>query len=90
MRVFNRLLSKTLQDAGLVGKASRARDMVSSSAHPVSNLRLIRFAVNEEESEAERSYRIARSDLQNWNQRYWEKHNRDFYKVFSKVVIVIF
>lgn len=83
MRVFNRLLSKTLQEArqGGKSKAVRGADMISCSPHPVSNLRLIQFTARDDETDAERNYRIARAELQSWNQRYWENHNREFYKV---------
>ena len=52
-----------------------------SSAHPVSNLRLLKVERVTDESDSEKYYRLASNELQMWNQTYWETHNREFYKV---------
>jgi hypothetical protein len=57
------------------------RDLVSP-AHPVSNLRLLTFAVPKNESKVEKEYRMKRKELQDWNQDYWLKNNQAFQKVF--------
>ena len=46
-----------------------------SSPHPVSNLRLLRYEAKEGESVAEQQLRRMQSELQEWNQSYWEDHN---------------
>lgn len=50
-----------------------------SSPHPVSNLRLIRPYIPPDETPQEREYRGKLMQLQEWNQRYWEDHNKSFF-----------
>ncbi|XP_043269912.1 COA8 family protein CBG23705, mitochondrial isoform X2 [Venturia canescens] len=45
---------------------------------PVSNLRPIIFAKNENETDLEKQYRKAREATQAWNQKFWAEHNRNF------------
>lgn len=56
------------------------KDRVSST-HPVSNLRLFKLSAPQNESNAEREYRLKRDELQEWNQHYWATYNRTFFKV---------
>ncbi|RWS31916.1 hypothetical protein B4U80_05468 [Leptotrombidium deliense] len=49
-----------------------------SSADPLSNLRLIKFAVQNNETAYEREYREQRSNVQQWNHDYWQKNNAHF------------
>ncbi|KAI1285008.1 hypothetical protein HDE_12345 [Halotydeus destructor] len=56
----------------------RTKQLVST-AHPVSNLRLIKEVPADDETLAERNYRIKRTELQDWNQSYWKEHNRAFF-----------
>lgn len=48
---------------------------------PVSNLRKVIFRIPPNETELERKYRELRTEVQEWNQKFWEKHNSRFYQV---------
>ncbi|KAJ8725370.1 hypothetical protein PYW08_003553 [Mythimna loreyi] len=47
---------------------------------PVSNLRKVIFRIPPNETELERKYREMRTEVQEWNQTFWEKHNSRFYQ----------
>jgi hypothetical protein len=62
-----------------VRKSASERPKISvSSPHPISNLRLFQYSPNQQESDEEKRLRQMRSELQDWNQTYWENHNRLF------------
>lgn len=65
---------------------SSGRKTSVSSAHPVSNLRLIRRPVPDQESKAEKQLRLHQSELQDWNQKYWESHNQSFNEKKQKFI----
>ncbi|XP_024945677.1 apoptogenic protein 1, mitochondrial isoform X5 [Cephus cinctus] len=44
----------------------------------ISNLRPIIFAKSDRETELEKKYRETREATQEWNQRFWTKHNTNF------------
>lgn len=48
--------------------------------HPVSNLRLKKFPFQNLTEEEKHFYDKSR-EVQEWNQKYWELHNRDFVMV---------
>ncbi len=48
---------------------------------PVTNLRPIIFYVPEKETAIEKRYRLERYLLQEWNHRFWRRHNEMFVKV---------
>lgn len=50
---------------------------------PISNLRLMKFSVPEMETSIERLFRIERTRVQNWNNRFWTKHNHSFKTVIG-------
>uniref|UniRef100_A0A2A4JI94 Apoptogenic protein 1, mitochondrial n=1 Tax=Heliothis virescens TaxID=7102 RepID=A0A2A4JI94_HELVI len=47
---------------------------------PVSNLRRVIFRIPPNETELEKQYREMRTEVQEWNQKFWEKHNSRFYQ----------
>jgi len=69
-------------DAPGVGRAGGGQSTtLVSCSHPVSSLRLLRYPVPQQESRAEKVFREAREELQGWNHRHWEAHNRAFFRV---------
>lgn len=55
---------------------------------PVSNLRKVIFRIPPNETELEKRYRELRSEVQEWNQKFWEKHNSRFYQVLNIIVLI--
>ena len=49
--------------------------------NPKSNLRLVTYYQAENESRIEEYFRKKRIEVQEWNQEFWENHNKKFYKV---------
>jgi hypothetical protein len=82
---------KTIKSCELRSLSTKHNNSISDSVsapHPISNLRLIKFAKHPNESIAERDFRIKRIKLQNWNHNYWFVNNSAFQKVllfFSKL-----
>lgn len=54
-----------------------------SSAHPTSHIYLVKHAIPEDESPAEKRYRMMREEYQLWNHFYWEENNKQFQEVSS-------
>ena len=44
----------------------------------MTNLRPVKFAVAEDETELEARLRVARQEAQTWNQQWWHTHNTSF------------
>lgn len=55
-----------------------------SSAHPKSHINLIKHAIPDCESDAEKRYRKLYEDNQLWNHCYWEENNTRFLKVCNR------
>ena len=50
----------------------------SGPPRTVTNLRPVKFAVAEDETELEARLREARQEAQTWNQQWWHSHNTNF------------
>ncbi len=60
---------------------------------PTSNLRPYKFYIPRDETWKERDFRLQRQEIQEWNQDFWAKHNRNFETVniiFNKLHVVYF
>lgn len=70
----------------LATKDSRSALEVSSP-HPMSNLRFMRRTPPANETDLERDLRMSQDNLQEWNHKYWQDHNKRFFEgrdAFSK------
>lgn len=52
--------------------------------NPLTNLRPLKFHIPENETEIERRYRLKREEVQQWNDRFWARHNTRFFEVCEK------
>lgn len=48
---------------------------------PISNIRPVRFYVPPDETAVEKSFRLQRSEVLEWNQMFWRDHNSRYFKV---------
>lgn len=58
-----------------------------SSAHPTSHIYLVKHAIPEDESPAEKRYRMMREEYQLWNHFYWEENNKQFQEEKAQYII---
>ena len=75
-------------------RSSPDRDTVKASlsgydeigpAHPVSNLRQMRYLIPANESELHRKYRLLREETWHWSNEFWAKHNTEFAEVNNAI-----
>ena len=55
--------------------------------HPVSNLRLKVFPTSKHLTKEEAHFYKRSKEIQDWNQEYWESHNKDFEQVLFYLIL---
>ncbi|KAK7071978.1 Apoptogenic protein 1, mitochondrial [Halocaridina rubra] len=53
---------------------------------PLSNIRVYKYYVPPDETDLECRYRIARTETQEWNQKFWTHHNSKFKKMKEEFI----
>jgi len=54
--------------------------------HPISNLMRIKHHKPTDETEQEKKFREKRIEVHEWSQKFWEKHNLDFYMMREEYI----
>ncbi|XP_013199447.1 COA8 family protein CG14806, mitochondrial [Amyelois transitella] len=71
--------SKSVQSVQPPNPKKISSDMVGPP-DPVSNLRKVIFKQPQDETALEKRYREMRSEVQDWNQEFWTRHNSRFFQ----------
>ncbi|CAH0381698.1 unnamed protein product [Bemisia tabaci] len=77
--------AKELKNTPREDNRTGGHDMVGEP-NPLTNLRPLKFHIPENETEIERRYRLKREEVQQWNDRFWARHNTRFFEEKEKYV----